>query len=195
MSHAASAFYPSPYKEAIIFTADGVGEWATTTVAIGIENKIEIKKEIHFPHSLGLLYSAFTYYVGFRVNSGEYKLMGLAPYGEPKYKDIILKNLIDVKEDGSFNLDQKYFNYSTGLTMTNDEFSKLFGKKPRVPDKDKIEQFHMDIAASIQSVTEEIVIKIVSDLKKEFQIDNLCLAGGVALNCVANGKILKKEYI
>ena len=131
--------------------------------------------------------------MGFRVNSGEYKLMGLAPYGEPKYKDIILKNLIDVKEDGSFNLDQKYFNYSTGLTMTNDEFSKLFGKKPRVPDKDKIEQFHMDIAASIQSVTEEIVIKIVSDLKKEFQIDNLCLAGGVALNCVANGKILKKN--
>ena len=193
IGHAASAFYPSPYKEAIIFTADGVGEWATTTVAIGIENKIEIKKEIHFPHSLGLLYSAFTYYVGFRVNSGEYKLMGLAPYGEPKYKDIILKNLIDVKEDGSFNLDQKYFNYSTGLTMTNDEFSKLFGKKPRVPDKDKIEQFHMDIAASIQSVTEEIVIKIVSDLKKEFQIDNLCLAGGVALNCVANGKILKKN--
>ncbi len=193
MSHAASAFYPSPYKEAIILTADGVGEWATTTVAIGIENKIEIKKEIHFPHSLGLLYSAFTYYVGFRVNSGEYKLMGLAPYGEPKYKDIILKNLIDVKDDGSFNLDQKYFNYSTGLTMTNDKFSKLFGRKPRVPDKDKIEQFHMDIAASIQLVTEEIVIKIVSDLKKEFQINNLCLAGGVALNCVANGKILKKN--
>jgi carbamoyltransferase len=193
MSHAASAFYPSPFKDAIILTADGVGEWATTTVAIGIDNKIEIKKEIHFPHSLGLLYSAFTYYVGFRVNSGEYKLMGLAPYGEPKYKDLILENLVDVKDDGSFNLDQQYFNYATGLTMTNKKFSKLFGRNPRSPEKDEIEQFHMDIAASIQLVTEEIMIKLVSNLKDEYKIKNLCLAGGVALNCVANGKILKKN--
>jgi len=193
MSHAASAFYPSPFRDAIILTADGVGEWATTTVAIGVDNKIEIKKEIHFPHSLGLLYSAFTYYVGFRVNSGEYKLMGLAPYGEPKYKDLILENLVDVKDDGSFNLDQQYFNYATGLTMTNKKFSKLFGRNPRSPEKDEIEQFHMDIAASIQLVTEEIMIKLVSNLKDEYKIKNLCLAGGVALNCVANGKILKKN--
>ncbi len=193
MSHAASAFYPSPFRDAIILTADGVGEWATTTVAIGVDNKIEIKKEIHFPHSLGLLYSAFTYYVGFKVNSGEYKLMGLAPYGEPKYKDLILENLVDVKDDGSFNLDQQYFNYATGLTMTNKKFSKLFGRNPRSPEKDEIEQFHMDIAASIQLVTEEIMIKLVSNLKDEYKIKNLCLAGGVALNCVANGKILKKN--
>ena len=193
LSHAASAFYPSPFKDAIILTADGVGEWATTTVAIGNENKLEIKKEIHFPHSLGLLYSAFTYYTGFKVNSGEYKLMGLAPYGKPIYKDKIYNHLIEVKDDGSFHLNQKYFNYSTGLTMINKEFCNLFGKKERSPDKDKLEQFHMDIAASIQEVTEEIMIKLVKSLKEEYKINNLCLAGGVALNCVANGKILKEN--
>jgi len=193
LSHAASAFYPSPFKDAIILTADGVGEWATTTVAIGNENKLEIKKEIHFPHSLGLLYSAFTYYTGFKVNSGEYKLMGLAPYGKPIYKDKIYNHLIEVKDDGSFHLNQKYFNYSTGLTMINKEFCNLFGKKERSPEKDKLEQFHMDIAASIQEVTEEIMIKLVKSLKEEYKINNLCLAGGVALNCVANGKILKEK--
>ena len=189
LSHAASAYYPSPFNEAIILTADGVGEWATTTVAIAKGNKIEIKKELHFPHSLGLLYSAFTYYTGFKVNSGEYKLMGLAPYGNPKYKDLIYDNLIDVKPDGTFRLDQSYFNYSTGLTMTNTKFDKLFNQKPRIPEKEKITQFHMDIAASIQKVTEEIMLNLCKSLKKEYQISNLCLAGGVALNCVANGKI------
>ena len=193
LSHASSAFYPSPFEEAIILTADGVGEWATTTVAIGKKNKLEIVKEIHFPHSLGLLYSAFTYFVGFKVNSGEYKLMGLAPYGTPKFKDLILKNLIDVKEDGSFMLDQSYFNYATGLTMTNKKFNKLFKQKPRNVKTEKLTQFHMDIAASIQSVTEEIIIKITRYLFKEYKIPNLCLAGGVALNCVANGKILKDK--
>ena len=193
LSHAASAFYPSPFKDAIILTADGVGEWATTTVAIGKENSLEIKKEIHFPHSLGLLYSAFTYYTGFKVNSGEYKLMGLAPYGKPIYKDKIYNNLIEVKDDGSFHLNQKYFNYATGLTMINKEFSNLFGRKERIPDKEKLEQFHMDIAASIQEVTEEIMIKLVKSLRKEYKVSNLCLAGGVALNCVANGKILKEN--
>ena len=193
LSHAASAFYPSPFKDAIILTADGVGEWATTTVAIGNENKIEIKKEIHFPHSLGLLYSAFTYYTGFKVNSGEYKLMGLAPYGKPIYKDKIYDCLIDVKDDGSFHLNQKYFNYATGLTMVNKEFCNLFGRKERVSEKEKLEQFHMDIAASIQEVTEEIMIKIVKSLKEQYKVRNLCLAGGVALNCVANGKILKEK--
>ena len=193
LSHAASAFYPSPYEDAIILTADGVGEWATTTVAIGKKNKIEIKKEIHFPHSLGLLYSSFTYYTGFKVNSGEYKLMGLAPYGEPKYVEVINKNLIDVKEDGSFRLSQSFFNYTTGLTMTNNKFHSLFGQKPRNSSKDEISQFHMDIASSIQKVTEDIMIKICKSLKKEYGIKNLCLAGGVALNCVANGKILKKK--
>ena len=193
LSHAASAFYPSPFKEAIILTADGVGEWATTTVAVGNGHKLEIKKEIHFPHSLGLLYSAFTYYTGFKVNSGEYKLMGLAPYGEAKYKNIIYDNLIEVKDDGSFHLNQKYFNYATGLTMINNEFCNLFGKKERIADEDNLEQFHMDIAASIQEVTEEIMIKLVRSLKNEFKIKNLCLAGGVALNCVANGKILKEN--
>ena len=193
LSHAASAFYPSPFKDAIILTADGVGEWATTTVAIGNENKLEIKKEIHFPHSLGLLYSAFTYYTGFKVNSGEYKLMGLAPYGKPIYKDKIYNHLIEVKNDGSFHLEQKYFNYATGLTMINKEFCNLFGRKERVPDKDQLEQFHMDIAASIQEITEEIMIKLVKTLKEEYKINNLCLAGGVALNCVANGKILKEN--
>jgi len=193
LSHAASAFFPSPFNEAIVLTADGVGEWATTTVAIGKGNKIDIKKEIHFPHSLGLLYSAFTYYTGFKVNSGEYKLMGLAPYGVPIYKDKILEKLIDIKEDGSFRLDQTYFNYATGLTMTNKKFDDLFGQKPRNEKKDKLTQFHMDIAASIQEVTEEVMIKLVHSLKKEYDIANLCLAGGVALNCVANGKILKSK--
>ena len=160
LSHAASAFFPSPFDDAIVLTADGVGEWATTTVAIGKGNKIDIKKEIHFPHSLGLLYSAFTYYTGFKVNSGEYKLMGLAPYGVPIYKDKILEKLIDIKEDGSFRLDQTYFNYATGLTMTNRKFDDLFGQKPRNEKKDKLTQFHMDIAASIQEVTEEVMIKL-----------------------------------
>ncbi len=192
LSHAASAFFPSPFDEAVILTADGVGEWATTTVAIGKENKLEIKKEIHFPHSLGLLYSAFTYYTGFKVNSGEYKLMGLAPYGNPIYEDKI-KKLIDIKDDGTFRLDQSYFNYATGLTMTNSKFNKLFGQKPRDAQKDKITQFHMDIAASIQKVTEEIMIKLARSIREEYKIKNLCLAGGVALNCVANGKILKEK--
>ena len=193
LSHAASAFFPSPFEEAIVLTADGVGEWATTTVAIGKANKLEIKKEIQFPHSLGLLYSAFTYYAGFKVNSGEYKLMGLAPYGAPIYENKIKDNLIDIKEDGTFHLDQTYFSYATGLKMTNKKFNNLFGQNPRDPKKEKLTQFHMDIAASIQKVTEDIMIKLVKSLKKEFNIPNLCLAGGVALNCVANGKILQER--
>jgi len=193
LSHAASAFFPSPFKEAIVLTADGVGEWATTTVAIGNKNKLEIKKEIHFPHSLGLLYSAFTYYTGFKVNSGEYKLMGLAPYGEPKYLDKIKNNLIDIKSDGSFKLNQDYFNYATGLTMTNSKFDNLFGQKSRDPNSDQITQFHMDVASSIQKVIEEVMIKLSKSLREEFNIPNLCLAGGVALNCVANGKILENK--
>ncbi len=193
LSHAASAFFPSPFEEAIVLTADGVGEWATTTVAIGKKNNLEIKKEIHFPHSLGLLYSAFTYYTGFKVNSGEYKLMGLAPYGSPIYEDKIKNNLIDIKKDGSFHLDQSYFNYATGLTMTNNKFDNLFGAKARDPGCEKLTQFHMDIAASIQKVTEDIMIKLSKSLKEEFNLSNLCLAGGVALNCVANGKILKEK--
>ena len=193
LSHAASAFFPSPFDEAIVLTADGVGEWATTTVAIGRGNNLEIKKEIHFPHSLGLLYSAFTYYTGFKVNSGEYKLMGLAPYGSPKYQDKIKDNLIDIKEDGSFRLDQSFFNYATGLTMTSKKFHNLFGEEPRDSKMDQLTQFHMDIAASIQKVTEDIMIKLTKSLRKEFNIANLCLAGGVALNCVANGKILKEK--
>ena len=192
-SHAASAFFPSPFKEAIVLTLDGVGEWATTTVSIGKENNLEIIKEIHFPHSLGLLYSAFTYYTGFKVNSGEYKLMGLAPYGEPIYRELILKELIDVKDDGSFRLNMKYFNYATGLTMTNNKFAKLFGQKVRQAESELLTQFHMDIAASIQAVTEEVVLKLTRDLSKEYNIRNLCMAGGVALNCVANGKILKDK--
>ena len=191
LSHAASAFFSSPYEEAIILTLDGVGEWATTTVSLGKNNKINILKEIHFPHSLGLLYSAFTYFLGFKVNSGEYKVMGLAPYGEPRFKDIILDELIDLKEDGSFRLNMNYFNYATGLTMTNDKFAKLFNTKRREPEN-KLLQIHMDIAASIQFVTEEIVLKITRFLFEEFKIPNLCMAGGVALNCVANGKILKE---
>jgi len=192
-SHAASAFFPSPFEEAVILTLDGVGEWATTTVAIGKKNKLEIIEEIHFPHSLGLLYSAFTYYTGFKVNSGEYKLMGLAPYGKPIFKDLILEKLLDLKEDGSFKLNMKYFNYATGLTMTNNNFSKLFGQPVRNSKKDLLTQFHMDIAASIQSVTEEIVIRITKNIFSKHKIKNLCLAGGVALNCVANGKILKEK--
>ena len=192
LSHAASAFFPSPFDEAVILTADGVGEWATTTVAIGKNNKLEIKKEINFPHSLGLLYSAFTYYIGFKVNSGEYKLMGLAPYGKPIYVNTI-KKLIDVKDDGTFRLDQKYFNYATGLVMTSNKFNFLFGQKPRNPKNEKITQFHMDIAASIQKVTEDIMIKLSRSIRKEYNIKNLCLAGGVALNCVANGKILQEK--
>ena len=192
LSHAASAFYPSPFNEAIILTADGVGEWATTTVGLGKGNEIKLHKEINFPHSLGLLYSAFTYFSGFRVNSGEYKLMGLAPYGNPKFKDLILDNLVDVKKDGSFRLNQKYFNYATGLTMTNENFSQLFLAKPRKPNE-KITQFHMDMASSIQSVTEEILLKICKSLSNEYQIKNLCLSGGVALNCVANGKLIQSN--
>ena len=192
-SHAASAFFPSPFKEAVVLTLDGVGEWATTTVAIGKKNKLEIIKEIHFPHSLGLLYSAFTYYTGFKVNSGEYKLMGLAPYGKPIFKKLILEKLLDIKEDGSFKLDMKYFNYATGLTMTNNKFSKLFGQPVRDAKKDLLTQFHMDIAASIQSVTEEIVLRMTKNISSKYKIYNLCLAGGVALNCVANGKILNEK--
>ena len=192
-SHAASAFYASPFEEAVVLTLDGVGEWATTTVAIGKGNKLDIVKEIHFPHSLGLLYSAFTYYTGFRVNSGEYKVMGLAPYGEPKYKDLILDKLVDLKEDGSFRLDQSYFNYATGLTMVNQKFADLFGEPVRRPDVDKLTQFHMDIAASVQAVTEEVVLTMTRSLAKEYNIPNLCMAGGVALNCVANGKILRDK--
>ena len=192
LSHAASAFFPSPFEEAVVLTADGVGEWATTTVAIGKGNKLDIKKEIHFPHSLGLLYSAFTYYTGFKVNSGEYKLMGLAPYGKPIYESKI-KELVDIKEDGTFRLNQKYFNYATGLTMTNENFNHLFGQNPRNSKNEKITQFHMDIAASIQKVTEEIMIKLAKSIRSEYGIKNLCLAGGVALNCVANGKILQEK--
>ena len=193
-SHAASAFFPSPFKDSIILTLDGVGEWATTTVAIGKENELQILKEIHFPHSLGLLYSAFTYYTGFKVNSGEYKVMGLAPYGKPKFKNLIIENLMDLKEDGSFRLNMKYFSFATGLTMTNKKFAELFGEPVRDPSKDKLTQFHMDIAASIQAVTEEVVLKISKSLAREYKINNLCLAGGVALNCVANGKILKDNF-
>ncbi len=191
LSHASSAFFPSPFEKAVVLTADGVGEWATTTVAVGNGNKLEIKKEIHFPHSLGLLYSAFTFYTGFKVNSGEYKLMGLAPYGNPIYIDKV-KQLIDIKEDGTFRLDQKYFDYATGLTMTNKNFNNLFGQKPRKPEEE-ITQFHMDIASSIQKVTEEIMVKLAKSIRKDYGLKNLCLAGGVALNCVANGKILKEQ--
>jgi carbamoyltransferase len=191
MSHAASAFFPSPYEDALVLTMDGVGEWSTTSVAVGRGNKLDIVKELHFPHSLGLLYSAFTYYTGFKVNSGEYKVMGLAPYGEPKYAQRILDTLIDLKDDGSFRLDMSYFNYCTGLTMTNDRFAALFGEPVRDPDKDLLTPFHMDIAASIQKVTEEVFLKLTRSLAREHQLSNLCLAGGVALNCVANGKILR----
>lgn len=191
-SHAASAFFPSPFENAAVLTIDGVGEWATCSVALGEGNRLELLKEIHFPHSLGLLYSAFTYYLGFKVNSGEYKVMGLAPYGEPKYARTILENLIDLKEDGSFRLDQSWFDYCTGLTMTNDRFHRLFGGLPREPEHELLEQRHMDLAASIQAVTEQVVLRMARALAHETGARNLCLAGGVALNCVANGKILRQ---
>ncbi|WP_170412497.1 carbamoyltransferase family protein [Ruegeria arenilitoris] len=190
-SHAASAFFPSPFEEAVVLTLDGVGEWATTTLAIGRGKDLKIEKEIYFPHSIGLLYSAFTYYTGFKVNSGEYKVMGLAPYGTPRFKDVILENLIDLKDDGSFRLDMQYFNYAVGLTMTNQRFSDLFGEPVRQPEKDPLTQFHMDIAASVQAVTEEIVLRLTRSAAQEYGIENLCMAGGVALNCVANGHILR----
>ena len=189
-SHAASAFFPSPFDDAVVLTMDGVGEWATTSVAIGRGNTLQTVREIHWPHSLGLLYSAMTYYTGFKVNSGEYKIMGLAPYGEPKYADLIKQHLIDIKDDGSFWLDQSYFNYATGLTMTNAKFNDLFGGPPRDPES-PVTQKEMDLAASVQAVTEEVVLKITRDLAETYDIDNLCLAGGVALNCVANGKTLR----
>jgi carbamoyltransferase len=192
LSHAASAFYPSPFEEAAVLTMDGVGEWTTTSLAMGSGHRLEIQRELHFPHSLGLLYSAFTYYAGFKVNSGEYKVMGLAPYGEPKYTSLILDKIIDVKDDGSFWLDQSYFDYCTGLRMTNDKFAALFGQPVRQSDKDPLTQFHMDIAASIQAVTEHVVVKLARSIRKETGAKNLCLAGGVALNCVANGKIVRE---
>ncbi|MGE5478752.1 MAG: carbamoyltransferase [Bacteroidales bacterium] len=193
LSHAASAFFPSPFEDAAVLTMDGVGEWTTTSLAMGSGNRLEIHKELHFPHSLGLLYSAFTYYTGFKVNSGEYKVMGLAPYGEPKYAQLILDKIVDVKEDGSFWLDQSYFDYCTGLHMTNDKFAALFGQPVRQADKDPLTQFHMDIAASVQAVAEEIVIKLARGIRKDTGARNLCLAGGVALNCVANGKVLREN--
>ncbi len=190
LSHAASAFFPSPFEKAVVLTMDGVGEWATTSAAVGDGNKLEIFQEIHFPHSLGLLYSALTYYTGFKVNSGEYKVMGLAPYGEPKYANLILDNLIDLKPDGSFRLDMSYFDYCTGLTMTNDRFAKLFGQPVRTPDK-LLTPFHMDVAASIQAVLDEAVLRLTRSLAAQTGLRHLCLAGGVALNCVANGKVLR----
>jgi carbamoyltransferase len=190
LSHAASAFYPSPFDNAVVLTMDGVGEWATTSAAMGDGNRLAIFQEILFPHSLGLLYSALTYYTGFKVNSGEYKLMGLAPYGEPKYAKLILDNLIDLKPDGSFRLDMSYFDYCTGFTMTNDRFAELFGEPVRSPDQ-LLTSFHMDVAASIQSVLDEAVLRLTRSLAKQTGSRNLCLAGGVALNCVANGKVLR----
>jgi carbamoyltransferase len=190
LSHAASAFYPSPFDQAVILTMDGVGEWATTSAGLGEQNRITLLKEIHFPHSLGLLYSAFTYFTGFRVNSGEYKVMGLAPYGEPRFTKIILDHLIDLKEDGSFRLNQRYFDYCSGLKMTNEAFATLFGIPARKPE-DRLEQVHMDLAASIQRVTEEAILRLARSLASETGARNLCLAGGVALNCVANGKVLR----
>ncbi len=189
-SHAASAFYPSPFEDAAILTIDGVGEWSTTSLAYGKNNKIEFLKEIMFPHSLGLLYSAITYYIGFKVNSGEYKVMGLAPYGEPKYAQLMKDHLIDIKEDGSFKLDMSYFNYTTGLTMTSDKFHKLFGAPPREREG-TLTQTEMDIAASVQKITEEVMLKLAKHAKEVTGSDNLCLAGGVALNCVANGELLR----
>jgi carbamoyltransferase len=191
-SHAASAFFPSPYEQAAVLCMDGVGEWATTSLGWGQGNKLEMLKELHFPHSLGLLYSAFTYYTGFKVNSGEYKVMGLAPYGEPKFKDTILANIVDLKEDGTFRLDQTYFDYCTGLRMTNEKFGALFGGKARKPEE-LLTQHHMDLAASVQAVTEEIVLRLARSVKTETGAKNICLAGGVALNCVANGKLLREN--
>lgn len=193
LSHAASAFFPSPYKESAVLTMDGVGEWCTTSCSRGSGNQLEIYKEIHFPHSLGLLYSAFAYYTGFKVNSGEYKVMGLAPYGQPKYAQTILDNLIDVKDDGSFRLDMQYFDYCTGLKMTNEKFAALFGRPARSPEV-RLTQFHMDIAASIQAVCEEVVLRLSRSIAAETGARNLCLAGGVALNCVANGKVLRDGH-
>jgi carbamoyltransferase len=190
LSHAASAFYPSPFDEAVVLTMDGVGEWTTTSVAIGRGAQLEIVRELHFPHSLGLLYSAFTYYTGFRVNSGEYKLMGLAPYGEPRYRALILERLMDLKPDGTFRLNMDFFDYCTGLTMTNRRFDALFGGPPR-REGEPLEQRHMDLAASVQAVTEEVVLRLTRGLAAEFGLPNLCLAGGVALNCVANGKVVR----
>ena len=190
LSHAASAFYPSPFESAVVLTMDGVGEWATTSAGFGNGHQLEIFQEIHFPHSLGLLYSALTYYTGFKVNSGEYKLMGLAPYGQPKYVDLILDNLIDVKPDGSYRLNMSYFDYCTGLTMTNDRFAKLFGAPVRGPEE-LLTSFHMDVAASIQAVLDEVVLRMTRNLATQTGSRNLCLAGGVALNCVANGKVLR----
>lgn len=192
LSHAASAFFPSPFEEAAVLTMDGVGEWTTTSLCMGSGAKLEVHKELHFPHSLGLLYSAVTYYIGFKVNSGEYKVMGLAPYGEPKYAQVLLDKVIDVKEDGTFWLDQTYFDYCTGLRMTNDRFADLFGQPVRRPDKELLTQFHMDMAASVQAVTEEIVLRLGRSIRAETRARNLCLAGGVALNCVANGKLLRE---
>lgn len=192
LSHAASAFFPSPFEEAAVLTMDGVGEWATTSLAVGKGNTLSVSNEIHFPHSLGLLYSAMTYYTGFKVNSGEYKVMGLAPYGEPKYANLIKDHLIDIKDDGSFHLDMSYFNYCTGLTMTSDRFNDLFGATPRKSES-ILGQREMDLAASIQAVTEEVVIKLAKGIKKSTGLNNLCLAGGVALNCVANGKLLREN--
>jgi carbamoyltransferase len=183
-------FFPSPFEEAAVLTMDGVGEWATTSLAIGRGNTLEVLKEIHFPHSLGLLYSAFTYYTGFKVNSGEYKLMGLAPYGEPRYVDKIFDHLVDLKADGSFRLDQSYFNYCTGLTMTGPKFHELFGGPPRAANE-ALTQHHMDLAASIQAATEMIVLRLARAIRAETGMRKLCLAGGVALNCVANGKLLR----
>jgi len=190
-SHAASAFFPSPYQEAAFLTIDGVGEWATASYGVGKDNRVDIHAEIHFPHSLGLLYSAFTYYTGFKVNSGEYKVMGLAPYGTPRYKDVILSELLDLKEDGSFAMNMKYFDYCAGLTMTNGRFDKLFGGPPRKPES-KITQRDMDLARSVQDVTEEILMRMARHVHKQTGQKNLCLAGGVALNCVGNGKILRE---
>lgn len=192
LSHAASAFFPSPFEEAAVLTMDGVGEWTTTSLAVGKGSSLTVEKEIHFPHSLGLLYSAITYYTGFKVNSGEYKVMGLAPYGEPKYAQLIKDHLIDIKEDGSFALDMSYFNYCTGLTMTNQKFDDLFGG-PRRAEESPLTQREMDLAASIQAVTEEVVIKLAKGIARSTGLKNLCLAGGVALNCVANGKLLREN--
>jgi carbamoyltransferase len=192
LSHAASAFFPSPFKDAAVLTMDGVGEWTTTSLAIGSDNNLSVYKEIHFPHSLGLLYSAFTYYSGFKVNSGEYKIMGLAPYGEPRFAKLIKDHIINIKEDGSFHLDMTYFDYCTGLTMTNDKFAKLFGGPAR-QSEGELTQREMDLAASVQAVTEDVVIKLAKDIRKSTGEKNLCLAGGVALNCVANGKLLREN--
>jgi len=193
LSHAASAYYPSPFAQAAVLTMDGVGEWATTSVAVGVGAELKLTREIHFPHSLGLLYSAFTYYLGFKVNSGEYKVMGLAPYGEPRHAQQILDRLIDLKDDGSFQINQEYFDYCTGLTMTNAKFAELFGEPVRKPEE-PLQQRHMDLAASIQAVLEEAVLRITRSVASETGMENLCLAGGVALNCVANGKVLRAGH-